>query len=213
MDTKRIGLLIFLIGAVYIVGMSWFASWWVVPTFRNLSPAQISETIWTKDSPLLRVWSFSIPIGATLSGVGMLIYAQSKKSRTALFGIGVFLLGLVIGLLQIPYYPPLFGALGGLVVIFFLAILWFWGKKRTSLEGPEKTAADFLLVGYVFFFVAAWFLCGLLGPPGYLLYPDKVIQFNTLASARSSALLIFIYLVLGWLFTFLSHHKTAQAKE
>lgn len=50
MKTKKTGLIIFLIAAVYMIGMAFVAGWgWVEPALRNLSPAQYSETIWTFD--------------------------------------------------------------------------------------------------------------------------------------------------------------------
>jgi len=89
-----------------------------------------------------------------------------------------------------------------LVLAFFLGILWFWAKKRTILEGPAKTAADFQLTSYVFFLITAWFLCKALGTP-YM----KALEGEPLESPVS----IIVYLVLGWLFLFLSHWKSAQA--
>jgi hypothetical protein len=212
MKTNRIGLMVFWVFTVYMVGMGFVASWWMVPTYRNLSPAQISETIWAGDSLFFLIWSLSIPVGAILAGVGLLIYARSKGSRIWLFGVGVTVLLVLIGILPIPgYYPPIFGVGGGLILTLFLITLWFWAKKRSLLEGSARTAADFQLVGYVFFLVAAWYLCGLLGPPAYLLNPEKVQEFGSLQGAQSQAVKIFIFLIFGWLFTFLSQYKAKQA--
>ena len=151
MKAKIIGLIIFWLFTVYMVGMGFIASWWVVPTYRNLSPAQISETIWAGDSLFFLIWSLSVPVGSVLAGVGLLIYARSKGSRIWLFGIGVTLLLVLTGFLPIPrYYPPVFGIGGGLILALFLITLWFWAKKRPLLEGSAKTAADFQLVSYIF---------------------------------------------------------------
>jgi len=194
-----------------MVGMGFVASWWVVPIYRNLAPAQISETIWAGNSLLFLIWALSTPLGAILACVGLLIYAQSKGSHIWLFGVGVTLLLVAIGFLPISgYYPPVFGIGGGLVMVLFLITLWFWTKRRPLLEGLARTAADFQLVGYVFFLVAMWYLCGLLGPPAYLLNTDKVQQFGSLPGAQAQAVKIFIYFILGWLFLFLSQYKTRQ---
>jgi hypothetical protein len=45
----------------------------------------------------------------------------------------------------------------------FLGLLWYWAKKCTILEGGAKTATNFQLVGYVFFLIAMWYLCGEFG--------------------------------------------------
>ena len=97
--------------------------------------------------------------------------------------------------MTVPHYPPLFGVSGGLVLVFFLAILWFWGKKRTTLE---KTVADFQLVSYVFFLLATWYLCGTFS----VLFKKSLVR---------SPVDIMIFLVLGWLFLLLSHYKIAQS--
>ncbi|MFC1912847.1 hypothetical protein ACFLX7_01450 [Chloroflexota bacterium] len=211
MKTNRVGLIVFWIFVLYMVGMGFVASWWVVPTYRNLAPDQIGGTIWAGDSLLFLIWALSTPLGAVLACVGLLIYVRAKNSLIWLFGAGVTLLLVIIGFLPIPgYYPPVFGIGGGLVMALFLITLWFWAKRRPLLEGSARTAANFQLVGYVFFLVGMWYLCGLLGPPAYLLNTDKVQQFGSLQGAQVSAVQIFIYFILGWLFTFLSQHKARK---
>ncbi len=214
MKTNRTGLIVFWIFVLYMVGMGFVASWWVVPTYRNLAPAQISETIWVGNILVRLLWGFSTPVGAVLACVGLLIYTRVKGTRIWLFGVGVPLLLVVIGFLPIlGYYPPVFGIGGGLIMTLFLITLWFWTKRRPLLEGSARTAADFQLVGYVFFLVAMWYICGLLGPPAYLLNTDKVQQFGSLQGAQAEAVKILIYFILGWLFTFLSQYKARQVTQ
>ena len=88
-----------------------------------------------------------------------------------------------------------------MILGFFLAILWFWAKKYKVLEGPARTAAYFQLVSYAFFLIAMWFLCQTLGSP-FL----KVLE----GEPPSSPISIVVYLVLGWLFLFLSHYKSRK---
>lgn len=204
MKTKKTGLVIFLIGAVYMVGMAFVASWVCVePALRNLSLVQYRETIWTFDGALFLLWALSVPIGSILAGVGILLYVRAKGARIWLFGIGIFLILVIVEiLLPSTHFPPLFGVGGGLILTLFLAILWFWAKKRTILEGQAKTAADFQLVSYVFFLITGWFLCKAHGTP-YM----KALEGEPLESPVS----IIVYFVLGWLFLFLSHYKSAKA--
>ena len=88
--------------------------------------------------------------------------------------------------------------------LLVLAILWFWAKKHAILKGPARTAADFQLVSYVFFLIAIWFLCGALSAPFEEALKDLL---------PSSPVAIMAFLVLGWLFLFLSHYKSAQAMQ
>ena len=214
MKAKRIGLTIFLIGAVYIVGMGSIATWWLHNAYSNLSPAQISETVWASGSALFILWSLSIPVGSILAAVGIVLYAQIKRPRMWSFVIGAILLSLWLYFwksFNLQLYPPMFGALGGLITVFFLAILWYWAKKRRMLEGPAKTASDFQLVSYVFFLQAAWGVCGLLSVPYFLFSPDNMLPSFPLPNAISMGALVIIGLALGWLFAFLSQYKSRKA--
>ena len=212
MKSGRSGIVVFWIGALYIIVMGFVASFWVRGAYRHLSFEEVRETIWWFGSPLFMMWASSVPIGAILAGVGILLYVRSKGSRVWLFGIGVFVAVLVDMmstwfayarvLPQPAHFPPLFGVGGGLMVAFFLAILWFWAKKHASLEGPAKTAAQCQLAGYVFFLIAMWYLCGDLGEPFQKALKDLPV---------TSPVATIAYLVLGWLFLFLSHLKSARA--
>jgi len=203
MKAQKAGLIIFWIGTVYMVVGGFVGSWLITPALRNLTLAQYSETIWSWDGALFWIWAFSLPLGSILVGVGILLYVRAKSSLIWLFGIGVFIiLGIVERVLPSTHFPPVFGIGGGLILGFFLAILWFWAKKYKVLEGSARAAAYFQLVSYAFFFIAMWFLCQTLGAP-FL----KVLE----GEPPSSPISIIIYLVLGWLFLFLSHYKSAQA--
>lgn len=203
MKKEKIGLIIFSISAVYMIVLGWLGSWWITAALRDLTLAQINETIWAMDSAVFLLWALSVPLGALFAGVGILLYTGSKGSRIWLFGIGVFLIILLVQLLQINnHYPPIFGIGGGLILASFLGILWYWAKQRTTLEGDAKTGADFQLVGYVFFLTAMWYLCGEFGGQHWEAFSS---------SEPSSPVSIIIYLVLGWLFHLLGHYKSTQA--
>jgi len=210
MKTRRAGLVVFWIGAVYMIAMGLVGSFWARGAYRYLSLEEVHQTIWAVSSPLFGMWASAVPIGGILAGVGMLLYIRSKGPRIWLFGIGVFVV-LLIDILSrwriLPtpgHFPPVFGVGGGLIVAFFLAILWFWAKKRAGLEGPAKTAADCQLVSYVFFLMAMWYLCGDLAWP----FQKALADLPPRSPVSTIA-----YLVLGWLFLFLSHYKSAQATQ
>ena len=184
--------------------------------YKYTPPAQVSETVWAVGSPLFFVWVFTIPIGLTLAAVGMSLRAEPRKAWLFVI-VGVFIILSVIFPQTLGYHIVVFGVLGGLILVLFLVMLWYWGKRRITLEGPAKTAADFQLIGYIFFLVVAWYLCGLLGNPYAenpgLYFPEKVIEAGSLPQMYAYGTKISIYLVLGFLFTFPSQRKAAQAKE
>lgn len=209
MDTNRTGLTVFWVFVLYMVVMSFVVSWWVVPTYRDLTPAQIQETVLVGNTFVRLLWGFSIPVGSVLACVGLLIYTRTRGIHIWLFGVGITILLSGIGFLPISgYFPAVFGIGGGLILTLFLLTLWFWTKKHSSLEGPAKTASILQLAGYVFFLVAMWYICGLLGPPVYLLNTDKVAEFGSLPKGHAEAVKVLIYFILGWLFLFFSHYKS-----
>ncbi|MFC2029194.1 hypothetical protein ACFLWA_00520 [Chloroflexota bacterium] len=208
MRTRKTGLVVFWIGAALMIGMGLVASFWARAAYRNLSLAQVNETAWAYGGPLLGLWGSAVPLGAILAGVGVLLYVRARGSHIWLFGLGVFavLLADILTKFRIlptpPHVPLLYGVAGGLILAFFLAILWFWAKRRATLAGPAKTAADLQLTGYVFLLIAMWYLCGDLSRPY-----QKALSDLPLSSPISTI----VYLVLGWLFLLLSHYKSVRA--
>jgi hypothetical protein len=97
--------------------------------------------------------------------------------------------------------PLLFGIGGGLIMCFFLVILWYWAKKYTTLGEQERSAAELQLAGYVFLIIAMWYICGDLSRPF-----QRALSDQSLGSPISTI----VYLALGWLFLMFSHYKSAQ---
>jgi hypothetical protein len=202
MDKQKAGIVIFMIGALYLLVISGLGGYGLfVP-----SKVQITEITAHGDKIVYFVWSFSAPIASILTGIGILLYVKAKGSRIALFALGIFLVFLFAGFfllapdVNIPHYPKFFGITGGLMLVLFLLVMWFWAKKRANLKGLARTGADFHLVSYVFFLLATWYLCG---------------TFSALfkISKIRSPVHIMIFLLLGWVFLFLGHYKYARALQ
>ena len=208
MKTKRIGLLVFWIGAALMTSMGLVASYWAKSAYRNLTLEQVDETAWAYGGPLLGMWASAVPIGAILAGVGVLIYVRAKRSSIWLFGVGVFaalLLDILWKWRILPspgHSPSLYGIGGALITAFFLAILLMWAKRRAMLDGTARTSANLQLVGYTFLFIAMWYLCGDLSRPYQKALSDLPL---------GSPIPTIVYLVLGWLFLFVSHYLPARA--
>jgi hypothetical protein len=69
------------------------------------------------------------------------------------------------------------------------------------------------MVGYIFFVVAAWDLCGIFGIANFVLRPELAEQFSVpLSSTISSASGVNILLALGWGFTYFGQQISRQAQ-
>ncbi|MBL7202454.1 MAG: hypothetical protein ISS56_20155 [Anaerolineae bacterium] len=208
MKGKRIGRIVFWVGAVYLLAMGFVVSFSAKAAYRDLSFEQVNRTPWAHGGPLLGLWASAVPIGAILAGVGAMLSVCAKRSRIWLFGLGVFAVLLADILVKwrvlptLGHFPPLFGVAGALISLSFLAILWLWARKRATLEGPAQTAADLQLTGYVFLMVAMWTLCGDLSRP----YQKALSELPP-----SSPVFTVVYLVLGWLSLLASHYASARA--
>ena len=204
MTKQKVGLVIFWTGVIWAILWGVIGSISVTSAMNSLTMDELNQTMWALTGPLMILWGvFGVPVGALVAGIGLLLYSGAKGATVWKFGIGILLvliIAMVLGALG--HFPPLFGIGGTLILLFFIGILWLWAKERMVLKGSSTTAADFKLVGYVFMLIAAWFVCGIAGQP-FLKALEGV--------APTSPVHIMIFLVLGWLFFFLGHYKSAQA--
>jgi len=215
MQRKRLGFALFGLGAAYIFGASWLAMWWVAPVWRNTPAEEFEGTVWAFGGPIFTTIALSVPVGILLIVIGILLYAGAKRSRITIFATGAILVAL--SMLLVPtlgYYPVLFGIAGGLILFLFLAVLWYWGRNRRSLDSAARTASDLQMASYVFFFVAASMLCSTLGNPfSGLYFPDKVLQDDALPWHYAMGVKIVGYFILGFLFNLLSQYVSHKHRR
>lgn len=211
MKTEKFGLVIFWLGAAYMFVASWLVMWWVAPIWQNSPPEEFIGTIWEFGGPVFTIIALSVPVGVLLTAIGMLLYSES--ARPQLWPFAVFVIGGVVVALSmlfpptLGYYPVLFGISGGLILVLFFAVLYYWANNRKTLSGSAKIAADLQLVSYVFFLLAASLMCSLLGNPfSGLYFPEKVLQYEALPFHYSMGTKAVIYFVFGWVFNFLSQY-------
>ena len=159
MTKQKVGLVLFWIGVI------WLIAWVIVgvaklPLMHSLTMEEMNQTIWAFTGPLSMLYGISIPLGAIVAGIGILLYSSAKGSTIWKVGIGIFIV-LIIALVATVlnfYSAPLFGIGGTLILLSFIGILWLLAKERMALKGSSTTALDFKLVGYVFMIMAAWYI-------------------------------------------------------
>ena len=199
--SQKVGLFVFGIGVVFILGVGWLYSWWMVPAIREYGFQNIPVP-----GIVSFIWGLSAPVGALIALAGAGMYAQVHFHRLIVLVPGIFFVVFLIAILSpSSMLPVLFGIDGGLITLLFVGILWQWSKKRPSLAVVDQTASDLRMAGYVFFLSASWYLCGLLGAPTFTLRPDLLQRYETLPGAIQQGSMISILLVLGWALMFLSH--------
>ena len=82
---QKIGWVVFGIGALYMLGMGWLYSWWVVPATREIGPENLSGAV-------AFIWALSAPLGSVLVAVGASLIAQVEYRLFWLLIVGSFLL-------------------------------------------------------------------------------------------------------------------------
>ena len=124
-DKTKVGLVLFWIAVV------WTFSWAILGSIHQdefyvqvLTFEELEKTVWAPDGPLKTVWSFALPFGALLAGIGLFLYSGVKISTAWKFGIGIFL-GIFISRLigSLGHFPPLYAIGGTLILSFSFGVL------------------------------------------------------------------------------------------
>ena len=202
MTKRKTGLVIFWIAIIWAILSGVIGSVIVDSSFRTLTKEELSQTMWSLEGPWYLIWAFGVPVAALVALIGIFLHTGVKGSKAWIYGIGSFIVvtgAMFLG--SLGHIPLLFGIGGTLILLCFIGIVRFWAKERTDLTDVAAAAADLKLVGYVFMVIAAWFICGLASIP-FL----KALE----GMDPSSPIHIMVFLVLGWLFLFLSHHKASK---
>ncbi len=202
MNKQKIGLVIFWIAIIWAILSGVIGSVVVDSSFRTLTKEELSQTMWSLEGSWYLLWAFGVPVAALVALIGIFLHTGVKGSKVWIYGIGSFIVVAGAMFLNfIGHIPILFGIGGTIILLCFIGIVKFWAKERIGLKNAAAAAADFRLVGYMFMVIAAWFICGLASIP-FL----KALK----GMDPSSPIHIMVFLVLGWLFLFLSHHKASK---
>jgi hypothetical protein len=220
MDRKTLGLILFVFGAAFTVVFAYGIAGWGFTQFYRFTPLEeVNQTPLALGGPLYFLWLTSVPLGASISAIGMILYTQeeSLQSRVLAFVIlGVIvILSIALGTTS-AYYPVAFGIAGGILTLLFVAYLWYWGKLRANLDGgPAQLAADFRAISAILIITTAASLVGpILGGPFLGLYfPERVIANNILPYAYATGLKIAYMFVFFLFFLFLANYVEAKAAK
>ena len=168
--------------------------------FNNVD--EVNQTMWAVTGPWFFTWGvLGVPAGALVALIGILLHSGARGSTVWKYGIGGFLalaFSMFIGF--VGHIPLLFGVGGTLILLCFIGILRLRAKERMALKDAAAAAADLKLIGYVFFVIAAWFICGMASMPFTRAFENV---------EPTTPLHIMVLFVLGWLFLFLGHYKAS----
>ena len=199
MKLKKAGIVIIVISMLYLILISWLASWWYVPDYRTLGPGFISGSSWYTSLAFNIIWSVSLPLGAILMVLGFALYIRIERNRVLFYIIAGLIILFWLGMWYVSSITSaLFGIGGGIIIICFSFSVWNWAKKRPHLNRINRLAADIRLLGYLFFVISAWYLCGLLGTPMFGLRPEIMLMFKTQYGAYTLAAKVMICLMGGY---------------
>lgn len=207
--SPKAGWVVFGFGALYMLLMGWLSSWWVVPTVRQLGLEGLPGTAF------FFVWQLAAPLGALLVAIGAAFIARVERSGKAVIigGSLVVTIWLILSMGAIKQVvAPIFGIGGGLISLTFLGALWDWARSRPGLSRAARTGADLGMAGFVFYLMAAWYLCGLLGAPTFLLRSELALTILPENSAISLGTTILLFMTLGSVFSFLSRRVALKVK-
>jgi hypothetical protein len=202
--SQKIGWVVFALGALYMFGLGWLYSWRMVPSANQLGSAAYNTNL------LGLFWAMSVPLGAFIVAIGAGLAARA--GRRVIWSLVLLLVLTVAWKMTFSFstmVPALFGTGGGLITLFFLGSTWQWAKIRPTLAGSARTGSDLRMIGYIFFVVAAWYLCGTFGMSEFVLRPELAQKFSVpVGNVINSALVVQILLVVGWGFTYLGQRIT-----
>jgi len=102
-----------------------------------------------------------------------------------------------------------FGTFGSASAVLFTLVIWYLIKVRTLTKGALRSTAKWNMLGYLFLFFGAWFVCGIGGPPGNLLSTDPAT--HVLDAAIGAALLSMFFSVPGWACVLVGQRKMVKA--
>jgi hypothetical protein len=158
---------------------------------------------------LLLYLTAGLPLGAVLLAAGgARLYSADRAGRVLLPLLVSMLVFFVFHAvrLMLDWSIPLLllGIVHGLFIVLFLALVWDWARRRVGLDAQRRRAADLQVGAGACFFSAAWQACGLVGAPGFALYPEIVQKLGNQSFVAGQAFAVQFFIALGFVFLWLA---------
>lgn len=209
---RRLGTIIFLFG-IGLFLYSIFSAYLLIPEYMKLGESYW-DTVGRTGVFFGYLWALSFPIGSIILVSGVLFRANTKLTPIIIFIASCLVVLFIIISVESSTSSRFFGIGGILIQIFFILTIWTWGKKRATIEKGARITGDLRMLGYMFFALTAWFMCGLGATISFATNPETITLFSnsqeTQANAISILYKVMICFILGWLFIFLSQWKAAR---
>lgn len=157
------------------------------------------------------LWLFSFQLGVIF--LCMAGFLKSGISRKGLIGfwIGAGLWLGFAGITELPRQGPAFFVIFGSTILLLVGLLIDnWAKVRSKVLDSDRRSLDLRMLGYVFFGLAAWDVCGF-GSMGLMLDPDKAAAYGTGPLLVTQSSKVMIEFVLGFVFSWMSLAGTRRA--
>jgi hypothetical protein len=146
-----------------------------------------------------------LPLGAILLALGgaRLSKTSGHLRRLLLLLLGIYILYFIYHAFSVSRYSSvpfsLFAAIGVLFVVLFLMLVWFWMRGRSRVEPKYQRSMDLQMGSGLCFFTAAWEACGLVGAPGFAVYPELAGQLGNQSFLVGQALAVQVFIILGFI--------------
>ena len=178
-------------------------------TLSETRPRALSSLWYGMGCLLLLYLTAGLPLGAILLAAGgARLHSTDRAGRVLLPLLAVLLILFMFDVVRLEAdwnIPSLvFGIMGSLFIVLFLAQVWHWARRRPSLESQRRRVADWQLGAGVCFFGGAWQACGLAGPPGFALYPEIVQKLGSQPFVRGQVFAVEFFMALGFVFLLLA---------
>ena len=200
------------------VGVLFFVYGVVVACLMVTGYREMAEAYWDTLDPagltMARIWGISGPLGFILTFIGSSLVSNMKAGLIwILTASGLAILALII-ISPFPLTSSIFfGISGSVILLLWLGIVMIWGKKRASFTDKEVVATDLKMIGYMFFALATWLICGMSSMLTLLFYPDEIAYLQIQENAIGIIYLVMSFLVLGWFFSFLGQYKSKKVDK
>ena len=152
------------------------------------------------------LWMFSFQLGIYFTLLGILKLLSVKKSIFLSSVVGGLIWLMIAGIPKLPGPYRLFFAISGFIVlILIISVLFYWYKNQKIANELFNISSYYKLIGYVFFALASWDVCGL-GTTGRILHIDAAIKAGTQGLIITQTTKIMFEFLFAWMFSFIGYY-------